>query len=135
MYICLIETFYLSICNCNAVHVIGCPRFDIKHSTLSQLHLVITEVLLNYRHVVNQFNVMQSKVLNFLCSLSLQIVFCFLSIWWNSQSSEEWHIADCPCPSKMGIVCIVNNWFTVTFCHVLNGNQLVQFRDLPTKLS
>jgi hypothetical protein len=27
----------------------------------------------------------------------------------------------------------VNTWYVVIYCHILNGNQLVQFRDLSTK--
>jgi hypothetical protein len=60
--------------------------------------------------------------------------FCFNVYVMKQQSSEEWHIAACPCSSEMSGVCNVNTYFVVIYCHTLNGNQLFQFRDLSMKL-
>jgi hypothetical protein len=29
------------------------------------------------------------------------------------------HFAVCTCPSKMSVVCIINTWFVVIYCHAL----------------
>ena len=57
---------------------------------------------------------------------SICVVFCCPQIE-AGRSSEEWHIAVSPCPSKMCVVSM--KWFFVgIYCHLLKGNQLVQFR-------
>jgi hypothetical protein len=74
---------------------------------------LFTEVLTNDRHIIKFINLILGRV----------------------RSSEEQHIAVCPCPSKMGVACHINTWLVVFYCHILNGKQLVQFGDLPMKLS
>jgi hypothetical protein len=85
-----------------------------------------------YISLQNQFNVRWSTVPNLLLSTNN-----FLFLCTYDEAAVLWRVAYfcLPLSFQDAFVCVVNTWFMVIYCHILNSYQLFQFRVLPTKLS
>jgi hypothetical protein len=111
------KSFYSSICNCTDCLCVCMSK--IKHWWSWARY-----------HKHNELNARQNMFSNscFVAYLH-QLSPITLSMWWSSPSSEELHIADCPCPLKMCVVCIV------IFGYLLPGTeQEINWSSLETRL-